>query len=244
MKPTARSPERLYDSEFHADRDVRTRATARKVLGALKDLFYLDSICDVGCGTGTWLGVAQELGFGIVAGFEGPWARTANLVVDPDVLVFQDLEEPVRADRQFDLVLSLEVAEHLPESRSGSFVRELCALGDCVIFSAAIPMQGGTGHINERWQSYWARLFERQGFAAYDPIRPLIWNEPEIPFWYRQNMLLYVREGTNGQQTLQARGFQPAFMIDLVHPEQYLKAETSTPRRAIERLLKSWLNRS
>jgi hypothetical protein len=83
--------------------------------------------------------------------------------------------------------MSLEVAEHLPPDRSNSFIAELTALAPVALFSAAIPQQGGTDHINERWQSYWAGLFKKRGFSPLDVIRPAVWENDAVERWYRQN---------------------------------------------------------
>jgi hypothetical protein len=55
-------------------------------------------------------------------------------------------------------------------------------------------MQGGTHHVNEQWPAYWQDLFERQGYRMLDLIRREIWTNPEIQFWYRQNIFLFVVE--------------------------------------------------
>ena len=243
MASKAQSPDSLYGADFHADRDARTRAAARLILGKMKEWVQPTSACDVGCGVGTWLSVAEEIGISEVQGFEGPWAKTANLVLNPDQVSFQDLEDKVSIDRTFDLVISLEVAEHLAETRAKSFAADLCALGDCVLFSAAIPFQGGTGHVNEQWQSYWAAHFADQRFAAFDPIRPMIWQNDDIAFWYRQNMVVYAREGSSAAKSLAAHGFGAPAMLDLVHPDQYLHAEAAQPARAIGRKLRKVFSR-
>ena len=80
---------------------------------------------------------------------------------------------------------------------------------DRVLSSAAIPHQGGTGHINERWQSWWAALFQKNGFGAAWH-QPDIRNCEEVEFWYRQNMVLYAR-GANGS------------VADFVLPAYYLQ---------------------
>jgi hypothetical protein len=97
---------------------------------------------------------------------------------------------------RFDLAISVEVAEHLPPSHSGRFVKELVALAPVVLFSAAIPLQGGVDHQNERWQSYWQGLFEREGYRALDVIRPRVWDDPEVTPFYAQNALLYASPDT------------------------------------------------
>ena len=244
MPQPAKSPGNLYDATFHADRDARTRATALKVLGHVFSWGEVDSVCDVGCGVGTWLAAARELGARTTRGFEGPWGKSAALVVEPEVVCFQNLEQPVLAERTFDLVLSLEVAEHLGETRAPSFVGDLCALGDLVIFSAAIPLQGGTGHVHERWQSYGAGLFEVHGFAVFDAIRPSIWTDTEIAFWYRQNILAYARRGSAAEAALRARGLREPDYVDLVHPALYEHAERAQPARALRRMARHLLGRA
>lgn len=232
--------QRLYDQAFHADRDARTRATARQVLQILHEINPVHSICDVGCGVGTWLAAGRELGAGALLGFEGPWGETNVLAIEPEAIRFQDLESPVSATCRFDLVISLEVAEHLSPARAPGFVADLAALGDLVLFSAAIPQQGGTGHINEQWPSWWAEQFAAQGYAAFDPIRPLIWTDQSVAWWYRQNMLVYARQGSAAQGALRAAGHGAPAMLDIVHPEQFAHAASAGPLRAAARMARRW----
>jgi hypothetical protein len=86
----------------------------------------------------------------------------------------------------------LEVAEHLPIQSAGGFVAELTALAPFILFSAAIPGQGGTNHLNEQWPEYWATRFAGHGYRVLDCIRPRIWEDDRIDFWYRQNIFLFV----------------------------------------------------
>ncbi len=237
-------PDNLYSEDFHADRDARTRATARTVLGMVASWTGITSVCDVGCGVGTWLAAAGELGASRLQGFEGPWGRTAKLVVDQSIVTFGDLERPIRADGKFDLVISLEVAEHLTESRAPAFVEDLCALGDLVLFSAAIPNQGGTGHVNERWQSWWAGLFAERGYDAFDAIRPAIWSDPSVAWWYRQNILLYARRGSAAAKALTSAGIGAPQMLDVVHPGQFAHLSNAGPARAIKLMVRRWLSRA
>ena len=87
---------------------------------------------------------------------------------------------------------------------------ELCALAPTVVFSAAIPGQGGTQHVNEQWQSYWVELFEQQGFGVHDPLRPAIWDDESVDVWYRQNLLVFGRGRVSD-----------LVVADLVHPAQW-----------------------
>ena len=81
----------------------------------------------------------------------------------------------------------------MPPERGERFVADLVALAPVVLFSAAIPGQGGTDHINEQWQDYWARLFAKHDYVALDFLRLKFWNDSRIEWWYRQNIILYVR---------------------------------------------------
>ncbi len=93
--------------------------------------------------------------------------------------------------RRFDLACSLEVAEHLPQAAAEDFVRLLVAAAPVVLFGAAIPGQGGPGHVNEQRQSWWAAKFARHGYVAVDCIRPAVWHVPDVEWYYAQNILVY-----------------------------------------------------
>src|SRR5262249_12923454 len=92
----------------------------------------------------------------------------------------------------------------------------LTGLGPVVAFSAAIPGQGGTGHLNEQWPGYWSARFARSGYRAFDVIRPQIWMDDRIAWWFRQNIVLYVAQGAD----VLAPPPQPAVdeVLPLVHP--------------------------
>jgi len=137
-----------------------------------------------------------------------------------------DLKEPIPVERNFDLALSLEVAEHLPAHLAPSFVDSLAALSPVVLFSAAIPGQGGTHHVNEQWPEYWAELFRERGFAVIDCIRKTVWQNDAVEWWYAQNLLLFVREDQLEHYPLLRREFNrtASSQLSLVHPKQYLAA--------------------
>jgi hypothetical protein len=100
--------------------------------------------------------------------------RFRSLLIPPRRFQAADLSKSFNVGRRFDLVQSLEVAEHLPVGNAEEFVGCLCAHGDVVQFSAAQPGQGGVGHLNERCPSYWAGLFSAQADVAYDCVRILV----------------------------------------------------------------------
>jgi hypothetical protein len=184
-----------YNARFYDDQADGSLRSAREIVPTILDLTGARSVVDVGCGVGTWLKSYSELGVTECLGMDGSWVTPARLLIDPSNFRSVDLLAPPQIGRRFDLAQSLEVAEHLPDSHAEKFVEFLTGLADVVLFSAAIPNQGGTNHINERWPGYWRALFARRDFAVYDTLRPRFWSSEAIEWWYAQNLFLYVKRG-------------------------------------------------
>lgn len=213
-----------YGRDYYLDRHRETVYSARTILSLVLDVLpRVRSAIDIGCGVGTWLSVLKERGVPEIRGLDGPWVEQDLLEIPNTDFQQADFAKTMAVDKRFDLAISLEVAEHVPEMLAGSFIDLLASASDFVLFSAAIPFQGGSGHVNEQWPDYWAELFAARGFVTLDFLRNTIWNDAKIPFWYRQNILLFVRKDRVGQlarhRPNELRGNFPA---SLVHPELYL----------------------
>ncbi|NJK83678.1 MAG: hypothetical protein HC912_07540 [Saprospiraceae bacterium] len=128
----------------------------------------------------------------------------------------QTYQKRIELSRVFDLVLSLEVAEHLAETSADIFIENLVKHGNTILFSAAIPGQGGLRHLNEQYPSYWLKKFKQHGYEFYDLIRPKVWHQQGIRFWYRQNTFIVAN-----QQSPIAQNHQPTTWVDIVHPELF-----------------------
>ena len=205
----------IYPSDFYTNRRAATAHAAARILSALPATLPRRSVADIGCGTGTWLTAALAGGAASAFGIEGNWV-TPEMIDDPRIVFApQDLEQRFTGPR-VDLAISLEVAEHLTPNRAQSFVADLVALAPAVLFSAAIPGQGGVNHLNEQWQSYWAAHFATHGYRPFDIIRPAIWADADIPAWYKQNTVLYLDAATATQSGL-TPVTSPA-LLDVVHP--------------------------
>ena len=187
--------------------------SARQVFSALAlEGIKPESVIDIGCGVGEW-------GKGAPFKYIGVDYRVPkrSLVIPEDCYYDYDLTsgKPFPAGK-FDLVLCLEVLEHIPEQNADQVIGLLCSLGDRVLFSAAIPYQGGVGHVNEQWQGYWAQKFAVNGFYQSSiKMREIINHDPLIDIWYRQNTVLYERNGSGGLVT------------SYVHPGMYLNVVKS-----------------
>ena len=151
------------------------------------------SILDVGCGIGTWLAAASELSISDVIGIDGVSIADEQLMFPKSGFQQVDLEKQFDLHRSFDLVLCLEVAEHLSEESAPVLIDNLTRHSEIIVFSAACPGQDGQHHVNCQWPEYWQFMFNERGFSCSDAIRWRIWDNQEIEPWYRQNIFIAKR---------------------------------------------------
>lgn len=201
----------LHKGQLSAQ-EQQNRHSASVILNLLRGHRQPKSVLDVGCGLGTWLDVAREA-FNLVdvEGVEGSWLDESLLQVSREVVHVLDLEKEFDLKRRFGLVICLEVAEHLSPAAATGFVDSLARHADTILFSAAIPGQGGDHHVNEQFLTYWDALFEPHGFLSYDLIRPTIWHDESILWWLRQNVVVYSKDPLPAPRAL-----------SIVHPNVYL----------------------
>jgi SAM-dependent methyltransferase len=211
----------LYDDSFYIGQSDRSYLSADSVLPLVLSIVPAKSAIDVGCGVGTWASKLLEYGVPDVLGIDGDYVNRELLRIPQDRFQAWDLSKPVAMNRRFDLAVCLEVAEHLPPSRAESLVEDLIKLAPVILFSAAIPGQGGLNHINERYLTYWASLFAAKDFVLLDTIRPALWKDKRCDWWYRQNAVLFVHKDDPLSR------LQAPFVLDHIHPDLYeTKCET------------------
>ena len=186
-----------YDAAFYAGQKDHSLRSARIVLAKLRPVLGdVKSALDIGCGAGGWLKAFGEVyDCADVCGADHPGVPASEMFIPKENFSGLDLSGPMDLGRKFDVVMTLEVAEHIDPANADTFVDNLTRHGDRVLFSAATPRQGGTGHVNEQWPAYWAEKFAERGFLLYDIIRPLIWDEDNVACWYKQNLMFYARDG-------------------------------------------------
>tara|TARA_B100000614_G_C14515033_1_gene480157 strand:+ start:283 stop:996 length:714 start_codon:yes stop_codon:yes gene_type:complete len=188
----------MYNKKNYIDRHSNTEYSAKSIIDLLiNEINEINSCVDVGCGVGTWLAELNKRGASRIQGIEGTWLAESHIVIPPECIKKYDLNKRIILNSTYDLAISLEVAEHLLPERAKSFVDDLCNLSSIILFSAAVPGQKDKTHINEQWPEYWASLFKERGYNAYDFIRWKIWNDEHIPYWYRQNIILYINKSVN-----------------------------------------------
>lgn len=194
----------VYTDAFYDRRKEKVLKTAEMVVPVLHEILSVvhpKSVVDVGCGTGEYLSFFRTIGEGYeVLGIDGDYVDRARLTIPADCFTPFDLAQRYTSERRYDFAMSIEVAEHLPESRAESFVEDLTRLSDVIFFTAAVPNQAvdkeGQGHVNEQPISYWVKQFNRLGYREIDCVRNVFWDTPEQPPmpWLVRNGLLYVKE--------------------------------------------------
>jgi SAM-dependent methyltransferase len=212
-----------YTNEFFDEHVEGSRSSARLVVPMIMELVRPKRVVDVGCGLGTWLAVFRDHGAEEILGIDGVYVDRQRLEIAPHEFLACDLSSSMAVDRRFDLAVSLEVAEHLPEGSADALVSFLTSLAPVILFSAAIPCQGGTNHVNEQWPDYWATRFENHGYRTYDCIRDCIWDNPDVECWYAQNILLYSQRpipAPTDPALVAAQARWPG--LSRVHPRQFI----------------------
>lgn len=167
-------------------------------------------IIDVGCGPGIYVQALRELGHDVIG-------------IDPDKRCPETIKSMFDEEGKYDLAICLEVAEHIDESLSDKVVEKLTELAPTIIFSAAVPGQGGHGHINCQPKEYWENKFGKLNFVV----------DREAT----QNFIDFMRSGyhmgwlVNNVQIFKSYG-------DVCY-EQIIKEETPQAKRVAE-----WINKN
>jgi SAM-dependent methyltransferase len=182
-----------YSDDFYRYIEIGARRSAAVVLDCVQRTLPVRSVLDVGCGRGVWLVEWMRLGVRDIVGIDGDYVDRAGLAIPREAFRGIDVSVPFRLGRQFDLVQSLEVAEHIRAERADLFVDNLVAHGEVVLFSAAVPGQGGEHHVNEQPHEYWRDKFAARGYRLLDAVRPAIRGRTEVEPWYRYNTFFFVK---------------------------------------------------
>lgn len=210
-----------YSAEYYEEIEQWSRSSAPAVVSWAIQALRPASVVDVGCGTGVWLETFKRAGVGRLLGLDGHCVPAEALRIPAQSFRRVDLTQPLPGLDRFDLALCLEVVEHLPESAAQTIIATLTSLAPVILFSAAVPGQGGDHHVNEQWPAYWAERFAKHGYSAFDPLRARLWRDPTVAWWFAQNITLYVAQNAALPDTVleQLAPFQVQEPLALVHPD-------------------------
>jgi len=219
-----------YTEQFFRNQAERSLASARVIAPHVMDLLRPSKIVDVGCGVGAWLKAFHDLGVQTFRGMDGDYVSREQLLFDAQSFQPCNLARPEPIVTGYDLCLCLEVAEHIPARASRSLIKMLVSAAPLVLFSAAIPGQGGTSHVNEQWPRYWTRLFEERGYLRLDPFRRIIANDEGVDWWYRQNLYLFASAESIKESAILRRELELARMSQIDYIGINVLAKYSTVR--------------
>lgn len=226
-----------YDSVFYKYINKGAIRSAEIILPIVMRYFPIHSVVDFGCGQGAWLSVWKRIGVAKIVGIDGAYVQKDSLLINIDEFKSCDLSRPINLKCDFDLVQSLEVAEHLPPNAAADFINTLTLHGRVILFSAAAPGQGGENHVNEQPYEYWRDLFRQRGYVLLDLIRPAVKNNFAIEPWYQYNSFLYVAQAlfdTLPQELTKYHIDDDAVIPDFTPPLYKL-------RKFLLRLLPQWM---
>lgn len=184
----------LYTKKFYEDQMAGSIRSARIIAPIVCEVLTINSVLDLGCGVGTWLRAFAECGADRLIGLDGEYVPQDKMLIDISNFKPINISSLDSLPKDLDLCVCMEVLEHLPHKVGKKIVRLLTEAAPAILFSAAIPGQGGTNHINERWHHEWHQEFSKHDFSVFDIVRPRVYHETDVEPWYRQNAFLYINE--------------------------------------------------
>jgi hypothetical protein len=149
-------------SAYHQKIEQEERAPAHHLVGYLLERFKPRTVADFGCSTGIYLEPWPSRV--TVQGFESDPAAVKRRI--HSCVTQWDLVKK-KPPAHFDLGICLEVLEHIPAKSAARAIRNVCAATTSwLLFSAAVPGQGGQGYVNCQDKPYWIKLLEAEGWIV------------------------------------------------------------------------------
>mgnify|MGYP000099942162 FL=1 len=217
----------IYSEAFYNKEDLSRYQTADIVLTEFFKYYQPESVVDFGCGLGHWLSVCLDKGIKEIRGYDGHYVDADALKIPHEFFERHNLEAPLVIKRKYDLALTIEVAEHLPEDKADSFIQSLTDSADVVLFSAAAPYQGGINHFNENSPAYWTRIFNKKGFLCFDFMRDILWEKKGVNCVHAQNILVFVKK--ESRHLIEREGLAPVLSPRLMYHPEFVKIKLDVP---------------
>ena len=127
---------------------------------AIIEIFKVESAVDIGCGNGEYTRRLRKAGIGCV-GYDG---SPLTPEVSNGLCNVMDFSQPQDIGT-FDLVLCLEVGEHIPFHYEEIFLDNICnAAKKYITLSWAVEGQAGGGHVNCHNNDYVINIMKERGF--------------------------------------------------------------------------------
>jgi SAM-dependent methyltransferase len=171
---------------------------------ALVKLCEGQKVVDMGCGRGWYVEALSRAGiaaFGVDGNPEvqklGPRYICADLA---ESLVIVE-GEAVAIGRETDIVLCLEVGEHMPAEYADQLLDNVCRNAEKrVVLSWAIPGQVGHGHVNCQSNEWVAEQMSRRGFVRNATIENELRTVATLPY-FKNTLMVYDRAWPRQHET-------------------------------------------
>lgn len=183
----------LYDAEFYNFSKEEVSKFVSSFVDIIIKEFNPKSVADIGCGIGLYVNEFDKRGVEAV-GYDGSPYAIKNSVTRKGLLKIGDIRKNLNFDKKYDIVLSIEVAEHIPTKCSDIFVNTLTKCSDVIILTAAQKGQGGTDHINEQPRYFWIKKFEKKNFNFNKSLSEKLsfkMKEKGVPWWIHGNLMIF-----------------------------------------------------
>lgn len=202
-----------YSNSFYNKVASRANIASQISANVISGLINVKTLADIGCGSGIWARnfclKLKEIETIYALDLELP----ERVYLDDTFMsryqvhhVAQNLDSlPLLPFHEVDLTICLEVLEHLEFETGKKLITEFGAKTKYLLFSAAIPGQGGTHHINERPYEYWYSQLRENGFIPFDVIRPKLKGQ-DVPSYYRYNIIFWINTSKVTDKEIEAIG--------------------------------------
>lgn len=191
-------PNKLYDETYYREhcgsQPLERVEPWLSFFGHIAERVVMDfgprTVLDVGCATGILVEALRALevdaqGFDIseyavsqVPDALRPYVKVGS-ILDPDA-----------ASGRFDVVICIEVLEHLQPDEADKAIENLCRWGDQVLFSSSPDHYDEPTHFNVQQPGYWAEKFAQRGFiqvldydTSYISPQAVLFRRQVPPLW-------------------------------------------------------------
>lgn len=217
------------DIDFRAmkkDSLPNNQSSARIIVPMLFEAIHPQSVIDIGCGIGVWLNEFKKCGAKTIQGVDGKWVLDGwekDLLIKKENIEIFDFEDKKGSlkciqNQKYDMAVCLEMAEHVSKVKADFVIKTLTDAADVIYFSAATPNSGGMHHVNEQWQSYWIQKFAKKGFEVIDYIRPQVWNNNQVCYFYAEESFVFIKREKMHLFPLLESAHNNTCMFNVVHP--------------------------
>jgi len=186
----------MYSYDFHKSIENEEQPQAAKLAEFIQKTYNPSVFLDFGASSGLYVReIKHRMPTIESVGYEFSEDAVKNALCSDIILA--DLTNPLdRVKKDNTVGICLEVLEHISEDDWRPVLQNISDLCDVILFSAAVPGQGGTGHINCRWKIDWIRRFNKLGWVVdLDATRSII-REIQTTIcmgWLVNNIIVFVK---------------------------------------------------